>query len=156
MELSPYYNNITRLYCIQGGTKMSIEQTLKEAEKIAGLKRHLNSVKKYNRRDWSMSGSARLIDLQLKPVEEASAYIVEIHEWVASGHSGIEYAVKIGAFRKGKNANSGKIVYRDMFDAHKDDWSRAYEKIKKFKVERDRVIVRVASNEVERDFEFNI
>lgn len=135
---------------------MTIEQKLKEAEKIPGLKKHLELVSKYQGYDWSMNGSVQLVDLQLKPKEQAAAYIVEEHEWNDYGQSGIEYAVRVGAFRKGKSESSEKIVYRNMFDANKDDWSKSYKEIKSFDVEKDEVKVKVASSEAEEEFVFNI
>lgn len=135
---------------------MTIEQKLKEAEKIPGLKKHLDYVSKYHGVDWTMNGSAQLLDLQLKPEEKAAAYIVGEHEWNDLGYGGIEYAVRIGAFRKGESEDSGKIVYRDMLHAYKDDWSKAYKKIKSFDVEKDKVKIKVASSEAEKEFIFNI
>lgn len=135
---------------------MVLEQTLKKAEKVPGLKKHLESVSKYRGYDWSMNGSAHLVDVRINIEEQAAAYIVEEHEWDESGHSGIEHAVRVGAFRRGKSASSDKIVYIDISRRYKDDQSKAYNKIIHFKVCENKVRVRVASDQAERDFEWGL
>ncbi|HLC22577.1 MAG TPA: hypothetical protein VJJ79_02280 [Candidatus Nanoarchaeia archaeon] len=133
----------------------NIEQKLALVEKVPGLKEHLDGVRRYVPRGL-LNGSISLDDLQVKPEEQAAAYIVEQHEWMASGCSGIEYSVEIGVFRQGKSTSSGKIVCRHMHNYRYDDWRKYYTKLKDFTITQDKVRVVVASKDAEGAFVFDL
>mgnify|MGYP001400635379 CR=1 FL=1 len=130
---------------------MKIDQTL--VEKVTGLKEHLDTVNKYDD-SYNTLGSMQILDVKVEPEQQAAAYILEQHRWNKDYTGGIEYAVKIGVFKEGKVQSSPTIVFRDMYDGRRDNWSRWYKKIEEFEVLEDKVKVKVASKEAKREFTF--
>ncbi len=137
-----------------------LETELKKAEKVQGLADYIKVRTKYHRIDWSRDGRSYLADLRVSPEEKAGCFIVDTAQWpdfhlMSSGlGGGTECSVKIYAFRSGKSAESDKIVYRHRLNPSEDDWSKAYSKIKDFKLEDNCLKVTVASNEKEEIFTF--
>lgn len=131
-----------------------IREELKNAEKVPGLREHLDKVSKYQGYDWSLKGSAQLSDLTVNVEGRMAAYIVEEHEWDTSRHSGIQMAAIVGVFRNGNNA-SRKFVYRDMQNPDKDDWSLAFNTIENIVYNDQSMVVRVKSRERLQPLQFD-
>ena len=131
---------------------MEIDETL--VERVTGLKEHLEAVNKYEP-TYSTLGSMQVLDLKVEPEQQTAAYILEQHKWNSNCQGGIEYAVKVGVFKEGHVQASSTIVFRDMYDGRRDDWGKRYQTINELVIEEDKVKVKVASNDREREFVFD-
>jgi hypothetical protein len=148
--------------------KGELEKRLKDAERVAGLRQHLETVREYAPSDcWyaepgdcssgELTGSSHLVDLQIKPDENAAAYIVQTQQWDKfATRGGVEYSVEIGAFRKGQCRTSGHIVFtgHGYYDKFKP-WKRFHE-IKGFEVLEDKIKIVAGAFQGEQEFEFEL
>ncbi len=124
---------------------MELEQISNEAEKIPGLKEHLDkTIRSVNYWNKPVRGTGELIALQIKPEEQAATYIYETHRREIHGSGTkerIDFSVIIGAFRQNKYEESDHQKIYDSFIGmgipNVDNPSNNYSEIKNFEVSED-------------------
>ncbi len=136
--------------------KQKLEEMLKEAEIIPGLKEHLSEVLKFPIES-GMGGLVELTDLKINPEKKAAVYLLNINAWEIEYTLGgpiagpIEYSVNFGGFLSGAGSGTsilnGRVIY---CSAHCDprnnpDWGKHYDKIESFEVQDNKIYATIAS-----------
>jgi len=107
---------------------MTLVEQLKEAEKIPGLKEHLDAFTEY--KCPKFHHTFRIVDILCKSDEQLAAYVIEEKKWLNSMEGGIENNAVVGIYQNGKYKIS-KYNHRHMFDPKKDNPDNDFIKIEK-------------------------
>jgi len=126
------------------------EGTMKKEELVQIFGKGLLNVEGFV--DFLTSQSSSISDAKAK--EGVGAYILDKHWW-SSGGGGIGMAAIVGVYRDGHNS-SRTFIYRDQYDAKKDDWNYAYKRIGITNVDTKKIEVTVKSNSYTSSYSFDL
>lgn len=90
-------------------------------------------------------------DVQVSEEENVAAFVLDKHWW--SGSSGIGMAAIAGVYRDGKSETES-FTYRDQYDARKDRWYLAFNKVKIIEVKPEFVKIQVIAKNNQKEITF--
>jgi hypothetical protein len=105
--------------------------------------------------EFLLNQSAGIESVHAIPEKGVAAFCLDKHWW--SGSSGIGMAAIVGVYRDG-DTRSRSFTYRDQYDAKKDNWSLAFNKVEVLEVTEQAVTISASAGEKyrARQFTFDI